>query len=90
MNYIQKAKQILSSKIDVENDLLNLYTLLVFTKGIDCENIDVHDAWSVWRNETNPEHKSIIFYGDLTPEVQQMDEEYTKAIRETAFDLKLE
>lgn len=90
MNYIQKAKQILSSKIDVENDLLNLYTLLVFTKGLEIEEKDVHDAWSVWRNETNPEHKSIIPFDNLSKEIQQMDEEYADAIRETAFDLKLE
>ncbi len=88
MNYIQKAKKLLATKIDVENDLLDLYTLLLFTKGVNCQLIDVHDAWSVWRNNTKPEHVSIIPFEELTFEIQEMDREYTEAIQETAKILK--
>lgn len=83
MNYIQKAKEILSKKIDVENDLLNLYTLLVFTKAGKATLEDIHDAWSIWRNETKPDHKSLIPFSELTQEVQEMDREYTEAINST-------
>ena len=87
MNYIQKARSILAAKIDVENDLLDLYTLLVFTKGIDCELIDVHDAWAIWRNNSNPSHKSLIPFSELTPEVQELDREYAEAIQQTAQEI---
>jgi len=83
MNYIQKTKKILSKKIDVENDLLNLYTLLVFSKAGNATLEDIHDAWSIWRNETNPDHKSLIPFSELTAEVQEMDREYTEAINST-------
>ena len=87
MNYVEKARSILSKKIDVESDLLDLYTLLVFTVGVDTELIDVHDAWAIWRNKTNPMHKSLIPFGELTPETQELDREYTDAIRQTAQEL---
>lgn len=87
-NYIQVARNILASKINVEGDLLDLYTLLVFIKKTNCELIDVHDAWSIWRNNTNPYHKSLVIFSELSPEVQEMDREYMEAIRETAKKLK--
>lgn len=87
MNYIQQARDILSKKIDVESDLLDLYVLLVLTSGIDTELIDVHDAWAVWKNKTNQSHKSLIPFSELTPEVQALDEEYRDAIAATAAEL---
>lgn len=87
MNYIQQARDILSKKIDIESDLLDLYVLLVLTSGIDTELIDVHDAWAIWRNKTNPSHKSIIPFSELTPEVQGLDREYAEAIRSTAAEI---
>jgi len=83
-NYVQKAREILASKINVEQDLLDLYTLLVLTKGESCLLVDVHDAWAVWRNKTVPEHRSLIPFRDLSPEVQELDREYMVAIQETA------
>lgn len=82
-NYIEKIRTELSKKISVEGDLLDLYTLLVLTKGIDCELIDVHDAWAIWKNKINPSHKSLIPFSELPLEVQELDRKYTKAIRET-------
>lgn len=87
MNYIQQARDILSKKIDVESDLLDLYVLLVLTSGIDTGLIDVHDAWAVWKNKTNPSHKSLIPFSELTPEVQELDREYAEAIRTTAAEI---
>ena len=87
MNYIQQALDILREKIDVESDLLDLYALLVFTKGIDTELIDVHEAWAIWRNKTNPSHNSLIPFSELSPEVQELDREYAEAIQETAREI---
>lgn len=77
----------MSKKIDVESDLLDLYVLLVLTSGIDTGLIDVHDAWAVWKNKTNPSHKSLIPFSELTPEVQELDREYADAICETAREI---
>ena len=85
-NYVQTARNILKRKIDVEDDLLDLYTLLVLSRGTTTQKCDVHDAWAVWRTKTNPEHKSLIPFEELTPEVQELDEEYAEAIRKTAMD----
>ena len=84
MNYVQKVKVELSKKIDVESDLLDLYTLLVFTKGVECTWEDVHDAWSIWKNQIDPQHKSLIPFDELKYEVAELDEKYAKAIIATA------
>lgn len=84
MNYVQKARNILSTKIDVELELLDLYTLLVLTKGLNTTEIDVHDAWSVWCNKNNGGHFSLIPFDELSPEVQAKDSEYCDAIVSTA------
>ena len=84
MNYIQKIKDNLSKKIDVENDLLDLYTLIVFLKGEKATLEDIHNAWSIWRNNTKPDHKSLIPFKGLSDEIQELDREYTSAIQETA------
>ena len=78
--YIEEVRDRLAEEIDVEGDLLDLYTLLVFVKGRDCTLENVHDAWSIWRNKTNSAHKSLIPFRKLTDEVQELDREYTDAI----------
>lgn len=84
MNYIQEIKQDLSKRINVESDLLDLYTLIVFLKGKEATLENIHDAWAIWRNNTKPDHKSIIPFNELTKEIQEMDREYTEAIKATA------
>ena len=87
MNYIQKVRQRLDEVGDIgDSDLLDLYTLLVFTKGVDVTWKDVHDAWAIWRNNSNPEHKSIIPYEELSLEVQMLDKEYADAIEKVAYE----
>lgn len=86
-NYIQRARNFLSKKIDVEEDLLNLYTLLVLTTGFSTTFENVHEAWGVWKNKTNPHHKSLIPFSELSSEVQELDREYAEAIRETVREL---
>ncbi|MEK6819535.1 MAG: hypothetical protein AABY10_06415 [Nanoarchaeota archaeon] len=87
-NYIEKLRSKLSEAIDVEPDLLDLYTLLVCVKGEECSLEDVHDAWAIWKNKTTPNHKSLIPFFELTSEVQEMDREYAEAIRRVWSQIK--
>jgi hypothetical protein len=80
-NYVNVVKKLLAKRIDVEDDLLNLYALLVLTTGEATTWENVHDAWAIWRNDTNSDHKSLVPFVKLTPEVQQLDDEYTEAIK---------
>ena len=83
-NYIEQVRADLAKRIDVEPALLDLYTLLVLVKGAHVTWEDVHDAWSVWRNQTQPNHQSIVHFDDLSKRVQAMDQEYADAIKATA------
>lgn len=87
MNYIQRVREILAKKVEVENDLLDLYTLLVFTTGTRTGLAHVHDAWAIWKAKTNPTHKSLIPFSDLSEETQELDRKYVEAIRETAKEV---
>lgn len=86
-NYIENARAILAGKIDVEGDLLDLYTLLALTSGVTTSWGDVHDAWAIWKNRTKPDHKSLIPFIDLPANVRKLDKEYADAIIETAKQL---
>ena len=91
MNYIQKARSILAEKIDVEEDLLDVYTLLVFTTGSDTELVDVHEAWAIWKNKTDPSHKShSVPFSELTPEVRELIRKHVEAKQETAREISRE
>ena len=82
-NYVQQATTLLAERLpDCDADLLALYALLALTLGEETQLRDVHDAWAVWRNATNPAHKSLVPFVVLTPEVQELDRKYMDAIRE--------
>lgn len=61
-------------------ELTALYALLALVKGDEVSLQDVHDAWSVWRQATAPDHRSLVPFGDLTREVQELDRPYMEAI----------
>lgn len=66
-------------------ELVDLYAAIVLAKGLDLTNEDVHDAWAIWKNRTFPEHRSIIEYDKLTPEVQDLDTKYTRGLVHAAL-----
>jgi hypothetical protein len=85
MNYVDETKARLNIVLPgLPEELLELYVLLVFVKGKDCTLEDVHDAWSIWRNQTNPTHKSLIPFDELTDEVKALDRPYMLGIRQVA------
>lgn len=94
MNYIQKVKEILRTKLasssdplGTDDDLLGLYALLVLVKGINTTLRDIHDAWALWCVRINPTHPSIVPFPQLTPAVQQLDFPYRHAIIATAKEI---
>lgn len=88
MNYIQEIQNELKKHIKVSNRLLSYYSLLVITLGEDTTLADIHDAWAVEKNIKMPEHKSIILFEDLTPEVQELDRKYMEAVHKTTKILR--
>lgn len=60
--------------------LLRIYALLCLAKGRDTELEDVHDAWAAWCSQVDLNHRSLIPFGELTPEVQDLDRPYHSAI----------
>lgn len=83
-NYIEEVKEELNKLIDVEDSLLQLYALLVFTRGHRTTWEDVHDAWAMWRNTTDRKHRSLVPYDTLSEDVQRLDKEYADAIKYVA------
>lgn len=90
MTYVDDARGLLEKKLSgLDDSLLDLYTLLVLTSGKETSSQDVHDAWSVWRSRTQPDHRSLIPFAELTAGVQKLDDGYRDAIRDTADELNL-
>lgn len=88
MNYIQDALHRLNAELpDLEPELADLYVLLALTTGKTTTLQDVHEAWAIWRNRSNPQHRSLIPFDQLTVEVQELDRQYRDAIREVAEEL---
>ncbi len=87
-NYVAWARRLLVEELAeeyaCEDDLLDLYTLLVLHDGLWCTLENVHDAWAVWTARTRPNHPSLIPFSKLTPEIQAYDEPYRDAIQRAA------
>jgi hypothetical protein len=81
MNYVDEIVKQLEERLDdCEVDLLRLYALLVLVNGVNVSERDVHDAWSVWRTATKPDHPSLVPFDQLTREVQDLDTRYAEAV----------
>lgn len=66
------------------DELTRLYALLALVRGVNTDLRDVHDAWAVWRDRTQPGHRSIVPFDQLAPEVQELDRKYRDGIRRVA------
>jgi hypothetical protein len=81
-NYVNRIVERLQKRLpDCETDLLRYYALLVLTVGKVTTRQDVHDAWAIWRDSTQPDHRSLVPYDELSDEVKMLDEPYAHAIR---------
>ena len=93
-NYIEEIAARIRSKVDPSklpkdgmDQLFASYALLALSKGVDVSNEDVHDAWSTWATEYNPDSSSLKPFDELEPAVQDEDQVYRDAIREVAKSL---
>ena len=84
-NYVQSVLERLNAASPgLDPDLAQLYALLALTLGVDTSLCDVHEAWAVWRNASNPQHRFLIPFDELATEVQELDREYMLAIHKAA------
>lgn len=90
MNYIEKIKDLLEEELKMRGTeyegLLDTYGLLVLVVGENCTNENIHDAWSIWQTKTQPEHRSLKPFNELTKEVQDLDEPYRQAVIKVALE----
>lgn len=81
-NYVQQVKDAVAEfHPRLAPELLDMYALLVLVRGEEVTLKDVHDAWSVWKNQHRADHHSLIPFEQLSLEVQAMDDKYAKSIR---------
>ena len=72
-----------------DTDLLfRMYAVLALSLGEGTGAASVHDAWSAWMSQSDPEHESIQPFDKLSENVQSQDEPYAKAIRKVAAGLE--
>jgi hypothetical protein len=64
--------------------LFRLYALLLLAKGPAVTAPDVHNAWAIWMQETDPGHHAIRPYEELDPAAQASDEPFVTAIKSVA------
>lgn len=81
-NYVAELRDELAPRLpDCDDELIDLYTQLGLQYGTATDLCQVHNAWAVWCNRTNPAHRSLIPFPFLSPEVQVLDQPYVDAIR---------
>lgn len=74
---------------DNEASLWLGYAVLAMTKGADTTSRDVHEAWSAWAVvRYDGQHRSIVPFDELTPEIQAYDDLYRDAIHTVATKLE--
>jgi hypothetical protein len=64
--------------------LFRLYALLALVKGPAVTAADVHSAWAVWMQETDPGHHAIRPFDELDAATQAADEPFARAIKVVA------
>lgn len=91
MNYIDEIAQAIHWRTEgtavIPGDdlaLYRIYAVLCLVQGQGTDNEDVHDAWVAWRAATKPDHRSLVPFTDLAPDVQEKDTPYRDAIRAVA------
>lgn len=80
-NYVQRVIDKLSDRHPrCKPELIEMYALLALVRGEKTTLEDVHDAWSVWKNQHRPDHWSLIPFNELTAEKQALDQKYVDSI----------
>lgn len=77
-----KANQ--ASSIKSLDELFDSYAVLALAKGDEVTNRDVHNAWSAWATEYEPDSAALVPFEELSREVQDIDTRFAEAIRHVA------
>lgn len=64
--------------------LFRLYALLILAKGQDVTAPDIHNAWAVWMQEKDPDHRAIRPFEQLDAETQASDAPFVEAVKAVA------
>lgn len=81
INYVEAMRELIVRELPgLPDRLVDGYTLLALDRGASTTMQSVHDAWSVWMNRDRPDHPSLIPYGQLTREKQELDRKYMEGI----------
>jgi len=90
-NYAQRVLDRMTRALPGNDPQLNvLYALLAMTTGTQTTLRDVHEAWALWRTMTNPGHKSLVPFDELSYDVRELDRPYCEAIIEVAREAHLD
>lgn len=74
---LDKARRLITAQNkDIKGSLLELYALLVLTTRSETTLANIHDAWAVATAETNPKHKSLVPFSELSDEDKEKDQLY--------------
>ena len=91
LNYLQRDAALVRESLpegtevpDGADALFLAYAVLMRAKGAETTAADVHDAWSAWMTASDPEHESIVPFGELDEETQREDGPFLAAIRRAA------
>jgi hypothetical protein len=91
MNYIDQLASRIGDRCDMsmedekERRLLRQYAVIAYATGGNVTARQVHDAWSAWQAETQPDHPSLVPFELLSEEVQCLDDLFVHAIREASW-----
>ncbi len=91
MTYLEEIASDIQAEVDPavlpDDDtrmLFVLYAVLADSRGSAVTAHDVHDAWSAWMILRGEEHRSLVPFEELPPDVQAEDEPFVEAIRRVA------
>lgn len=91
VNYIECDAALIRKRLpegtevpDGSDDLFRIYAVLLRSKGTQTTAVDVHDAWSAWMSNSDPEHESITPFSELDSATQAEDGPFLSAIRRAA------
>jgi len=74
-----------------DEDLLlyRIYAVLLLAKGKHITSEDVHNAWSAWASEYEPDSRNLVPFKELSLKAQRKDEPYAEIIRKIAEQMQI-
>jgi hypothetical protein len=67
-------------------DLFLMYAVLLLAKGALVDAADVHNAWSAWMCQRDPQHEALVPFEDLPASAMESDRPFVAAIRSVASE----